>query len=141
MLGIHKEIGFLFNDRRIIHSLHKNQVAVIKSGPSSEETTARKGVRQGCALSPVIFNVYIEKAINEIKEKPSGVNIHGGKVSMLRFANDTVLIAETERYLKNIKGNTRMTGVGRIPILTASGQLTVRPFHALFHSFSLHIFT
>ena len=100
MLGILKEIGVLYNDRRIIHSLYKNQVAVIKSGPSCEEARIRKGVRQGCALSPIIFNVYIEKAINEIKEKSSGVNIHGEKVSMLRFADDIAVVAETEKDLK-----------------------------------------
>ena len=51
MLGILKEIGVLYNDRRIIHSLYKNQVAVIKSGPSCEEAIIRKGVRQGCFVT------------------------------------------------------------------------------------------
>ena len=101
-LKILKEIGVLYNDRRIVHSLYKNQVAVVKCGPNCTEARIGKGVRQGCALSPIIFNVYIEKAINEIKEKAVGVNIHGEKISMLRFADDIALIAETEKDLRTL---------------------------------------
>ena len=43
MLGILKEIGVLYNDRRILHSLYKNQEAVINSGPSCEEAKIKKG--------------------------------------------------------------------------------------------------
>ena len=54
---------------------------------------------QGCALSPAIFNVYIETAINEIKQKALGVNIHGKRISMLRFSDDIAVIAETENLM------------------------------------------
>ena len=96
MLRILKEIGVLYIGRRISHSLYKNQVAVIKSRPKCEEARIKKGVGYGCALSPAIFNVYIEKAINEIKEKAPRVSIHGERISMLRFAEDISVIAETE---------------------------------------------
>ena len=109
MLRILKEIGVLYNDRRIVHSLYKNQVAVIKSGPKCEEARIKKGVRQGCALSPVIFNVYIEKAINEIKEKAPGISIHGERISMLRFADDIAVVAETEGDLKKVLTNMERT--------------------------------
>ena len=56
-------------------------------------------------MSPVIFNVYIEKAINEIKGKASGVNIHGENISMIRFADDIAVIAEIEKDLENILVN------------------------------------
>ena len=68
-----------YTDRRIVHSLYKNQVAVIKCGLYGAEAKIGKEVRQGCALSPIKFNAYIEKAINEIKEKALGINIQGEK--------------------------------------------------------------
>jgi hypothetical protein len=65
-----------------------------------QEAEVRKGVGQGCALSPMIFNVYIEKAINKIKEKlKTGVQVHGEKISMLCFADDFVIIAECKEDL------------------------------------------
>ena len=80
MLRILNEIGVLYNDRRIVHSLYKTQVAVVKCGPNCAEARIGNGMRQGCALSPITFNVYIEKAINEIKKKALGVNVHGEKL-------------------------------------------------------------
>ena len=109
MLRILKEIGMLYNDRRIVHSLYENQVAVIKCGPNGAEARIGKGVRQGCALSPIIFYVYIEKAINKIKEKALGINIRGEKICMLRFADDIALIAETEKDLKKTLTSKKMT--------------------------------
>ena len=78
---------------------------MIKSGPKCEKARIKKGVRQGCALSPAIFNVYIEKAINEIKEKAPGISIHGEKISMLRFADDIAVVAVTEGDLKKVLTN------------------------------------
>jgi hypothetical protein len=47
------------NDRRVIHRLYEEQLAVIICSRNLEEVEVRKGVQQGCALSPMIFNVYI----------------------------------------------------------------------------------
>ena len=40
------------------------------------EASIRKGVRQGCSLSPPLFNLYSEKAINKIKEKTKNIGVH-----------------------------------------------------------------
>ena len=78
---------------------------MIKSGPKCEEARMKKGMRQGCALSPVIFNVYIEKAINGIKAP--GISIHGERISMW-FADDIAVVAETEGDVKKV-----LTNMGR----------------------------
>jgi hypothetical protein len=47
---------------------------------SKREATIRKGVRQGCNLSPLLFNIHIEQAINECKEFYISLTVHLGIV-------------------------------------------------------------
>ncbi|XP_025413749.1 uncharacterized protein LOC112685915 [Sipha flava] len=100
MLHILREIGIEQQDLRIIHNLYKNQTACIKKGKITTNAQIKKGVRQVCTLSPPHFNCYIEKAIYIVKAKLTRLNIGikiGGKiVSMIRFADDIVVIAESE---------------------------------------------
>jgi hypothetical protein len=48
-----------YRDRRIIRELYKHQKTSIKIKESKREATIRKGVRQGCNLSPLLFNTHI----------------------------------------------------------------------------------
>ena len=61
----------------------------------------RKGVRQGCVLSPDLFNLYSELILRELEELP-GVVIGGTRINNLRYADDTVLIATSESDLQQI---------------------------------------
>jgi len=67
MMKILKIIKIYYRDRRIILELYKHQKTFIKIKESKREAAIRKGVRQGCNLSPLLFNVYIEQALNECK--------------------------------------------------------------------------
>lgn len=51
-----KKAGMRFRDRRIIRDLYKQEVAVIRQGTANKEANIRQGVRQGCSLSPVLFD-------------------------------------------------------------------------------------
>jgi retron-type reverse transcriptase len=57
-------------------------------------------VRQGCNLSPLLFNIYIEKAMNERKEYCTGIKVNGMTIHMLRFADDIEIIPQDEINLK-----------------------------------------
>ena len=57
-------------------------------------------MRQGCNLSPLLFNIYVEQAINEYKEYCTGIKVNGMRIHMLRFADDIVIIAQDEINLK-----------------------------------------
>uniref|UniRef100_A0A8D8XEA4 Craniofacial development protein 2 n=1 Tax=Cacopsylla melanoneura TaxID=428564 RepID=A0A8D8XEA4_9HEMI len=106
MFELLKRIGISFRDRRIIHSLYKNEVGVIRCGDTEEEAVIKKGVRQGCSLSPYLFNLYVQEAINKIREECQvGIDIEAEiteKVDMLRFADDIAIVTDNENDLQNI---------------------------------------
>ena len=59
-----------------------------------------KGVREGCILSPLLFNIYAENKMREaLEEWESGISIGGRMVTNLRYADDTTLLAGTKEDL------------------------------------------
>ena len=101
LFEILKKAGITYRDRRVIHALYKEQQAVMEFDQQQKFVQIRKGVRQGCTLSPLIFNLYIEDAINMLKDKIEfGINIQGKNISMLRFADDIAVLANSESELE-----------------------------------------
>ena len=63
-----------------------------------------KGVRQGCILSPCLFNFYAEYIMRNagLEEAQAGIKISGRNINNLRYADDTTLMAESEEELKSL---------------------------------------
>ena len=63
-----------------------------------------KGVRQGCILSPCLFNFYAEYIMRNagLEEAQAGIQIAGRNINNLRYADDTTLMAESEEELKSL---------------------------------------
>ena len=64
----------------------------------------RKRVRQGCILSPCLFNLYAEHIMRNagLEEEQAGIKIAGRNINNLKYADDTTLMAESEEELKSL---------------------------------------
>ena len=63
-----------------------------------------KGVHQGCILSPCLFNFYAVYIMRNagLEEAQAGIKIAGRNINNLRYADDTILMAESEEELKSL---------------------------------------
>ena len=87
----------------LLRNLYAGQKATVRT---EHETTdwfkIVKGVRQGCILSPCLFNLYAEYIMRNaaLAEAQAGIKIAGRNINNLRYADDTTLMAESEEELK-----------------------------------------
>jgi hypothetical protein len=111
MLDILKRIGVDWKDRRLVMNLYMNQKAVVKIMQDySEESDIGRGVRQGCCMSPLLFNIFAETMMTEAMEGiEEGVKIGGNLVKDIRFADDQGMIASTEKGLQKIMDRLNST--------------------------------
>ena len=96
----HNEIDA--KDLKLIMNLYWQQTASIQTDEGqSSSFPIERGVRQGCVLSPSLFNVYTEEIFKEFADLP-GIKLLGEFVNNLRYADDTVLLAESEEELQTL---------------------------------------
>ena len=79
--------------------------AVVQTGHETTEWfQIGKGVRQGCILSPCLFNLYAEYIVRDagLEEAQAGIKVAGRDINNLRYAEGTTLMAESEEELKSL---------------------------------------
>ena len=102
LFNILQDLDIDGKDLRIIRNLYWEQEAAIRyEGELSAFKPIKRGVRQGCVLSPDLFNIYSEIILRNI-EHLDGIKVGGKNINNLRYADDTVLIAESESALQTI---------------------------------------
>ena len=99
-----REMGFSDHITKIIRSLYLNQEATVRTeSGDSEWFSIGQGVRQGCILSPYLFNIYAEYIMRRALDGVTGhVSIGGRKITNLRYADDTTLIARSAEELQEL---------------------------------------
>ena len=93
----------------LLKRLYTNQEATVKTElGETDNIDIGKGVRQGCILPPLLFNIYEENIMREaLEEWESGISIGGRMVTNLRYADDTTLLAGTKEDLVELVERVR----------------------------------
>ena len=90
---------------RLLRNLCAAQEATVRTGHATTDWfQIGKGARQGCILSPCLFNLYAECIMRNagLDEAQSGIKIAGRNINNLRYADDTTLTAESEEELNSL---------------------------------------
>ena len=102
LLDMLQDLDIDGKDIRLLRNLYWEQTAGIRiEDKISTYTQIKRGVRQGCVLSPDLFNLYSEQILREIKDL-KGLVIGGYNMNNLRYADDTVLISDSRDQLQEI---------------------------------------
>ena len=89
----------------LLRNLYAGQEATVRTGHGTTDWfQIRKGVHQGCILSPCLFILYAEYIMRNARldEAQAGIKIAGRNINNLRYADDTTLVAESEEELKSL---------------------------------------
>ena len=96
---IPKEMGIPGHLTCLLRNLYAGQEATVRAGHGTIDWfQIGKGVRQGCVLSPCLFNLYAEYIMRNtgLEEAHVGIHIARRNINNLRYVDDTTFMAESE---------------------------------------------
>ena len=100
-----KEMGIPDHLTCLLRNLYAGQEATVRTRHgTTDRFQIGKGVRQGCVLSPCLFNVYAKYIVRNagLEEAQAGIKTARRNISNLRYADDTTLLAESEEEPKSL---------------------------------------
>ena len=109
----------------LLRNLYAGQEATVRTGHGTTDWfQIRKGVCQGCILSPCLFNFYAEYIMRNagLEETQAGIKIAGRNINNLRYADDTTLMAEMKVKEDSEKVGLKLN-IQKMKIM-ASGPIT-----------------
>ena len=112
-----KKMGIPDHLTCLLRNLCAGQEATVRTGHGTMDYFhIRKGVRQGCVLSPCLFNLYAEHIMRSpgLDEVQAGIKIAERNINNLRYADDTTLMAESEKLkslLMKVKEESESAGL------------------------------
>ena len=128
-----KRMGFSLHIIDLIRSLYSKQKAAVRTTHGlTDWFDIEQGVRQGCILSPHLFNIYSEQIMrNALEDFTGGVRIGGRVITNLRYANDVVLIAggmeELQELVDRVSKASSQFGLSLNPSKTKVMKICRKP--------------
>ena len=129
-----KEMGIPNYLTHLLRNLYAGQEATVRTGHGTTGLfQIGKGVRQGCLLSPCLFNLYAEYIMRNagLYEAQAGIKIAGRNINSLRYADDTTLMAESKELkslLMKVKEESEKVGL-KLNIQTTNIMASVLSLH------------
>jgi len=119
----------------LLRNLYAGKEAIVRTGHGiTDRSQIRKGVHQGCVLSPCQFNLYAEYIMQNsgLDEAQAGIRVAIRNINNLRYAHDTTIMAENEEklnsFLMKVKEESEKVGlelnIQKTEII-ASGPITL----------------
>ena len=105
MWKIPQEMGIPDHLACLLRNLYAGQEAAVRTGHGTTDWfQIGKGVRQGCILSPCLFNFYAEYVMRKVglEGAQAGIEIAGRNINNFRYADEITLMAESEEELKSL---------------------------------------
>ena len=100
-----EEMGITEHLTCLLRNLYAGQEATVRTARGTTDWfQIGKGVRQGCILSPYLFNLYAQYIMRNagLDEAQARIKIARRDINHLRYADDTTLMAESEEELKSL---------------------------------------
>lgn len=99
-----KSIGFnKYFINAILSSYDGTSTRIISNKRKSKELFFKKGVKQGCPLSPTLFNICIESLLHQLNKcKDDGYHWFGTSTTVQAYADDIIIFSDTEDGMKNL---------------------------------------
>ena len=101
------DVSRRFANLCVLLSMGTNKECVRVGGKVSESFEVKMGLRQGCVMSPWLFNMFMDGVVREVYSRVNGMGVKmsvGGEeewvLSQLLFADDTALVAESAEQLQ-----------------------------------------
>ena len=101
---IFQEMGIPDHLTCLLRNLYAGQEATVRTGRGTDWFQIRKGVHQGCILSPCLFNFYAEYNMRNARldEAQARIEIARKDINNLRYADDTSLMEESKEELRSL---------------------------------------
>ena len=83
-----------------ILEMYKLSVTIINNrGKTTRKININSGVKQGCPLSPLLFNIIMDELISKLKNRDIGIKVAGQSIVVMAFADDLVLVTEDTSHM------------------------------------------
>ena len=97
--GVHVQVIWTIKEMQVqVIQLQSTEISV--GGKAIQKIKINSAVKQGCPLSPPLFNLVMDELIEKLKSKNIGVKINGTLLSVMAFADDLVIVTEENVHMK-----------------------------------------